>query len=64
MCIYNSVKILVERILLVFWNFIIETVFSPPNTEIRCELILVYSPDQLKVDAVLVRIISFILQFW
>lgn len=56
MCIYNSVKILVERILLVFWNFIIETVFSP-NTEIRCELILVYSPDQLKVDAVLVRII-------
>lgn len=56
MCIYNSVKNLVERILLVFWNFITETVFSP-NADIRCEVILVYSPDQLKADAVLLRII-------
>ena len=49
-------KNLVERILLVFWNFITETVFSP-NADIRWEVILVYSPDQLKADAVLLRII-------
>lgn len=43
-CIYNLVKNVVEGLVLVFWNLTKEAYFFP-NAKVRCELILVCSPD-------------------